>query len=670
MKRVLTNLIEQRVYYSSCLIGAYLLMILVELLTSTPHDIFLSLAPISTLSLGIFFVVGSSLILFTEKIPAFSISKVNILLTNIILLIAIYKSMSFFLSLGLLLSAFVLYTGSFLRKEKLSLLYLLVIVFSTPRLLTLATSNFQDTALKFHTFNLADTRFNIIIWSVIFATILSGAVLLLIHNSPIKQYLERYRKLLTYVIFSLVALYIVYLSVVFVYKVKTFDGSTFDIGLFSQMFHRMSTDLTAITTLERDRVLSHFAVHISPIFYLMLPFYKLFPHVETLEVLQIWVVFSAVIPLRLLLSKLNLSKLANILTVLWFVLLPVLTTAGGYHLHENCFLVPLIFWVFYFIVSEKKWGILISTILLLLVKEDAFIYVISLGMYFLTQNRFNLTNKTKQWLVLTEFLLPLLYFALALLILSKFGEGGMVSRFDAFLLKDENGILAVFKNLVLHPSFAISHLFMAKKLGYLFLMLAPLCFLPLLQRNWSTYFLALPLIVVNLLPDWPYQYDIGFQYSYGSGALLFIMTLLALEDLKLNKHINEKMVISLILVGMIFSGTILHRLTQSWSFNIGYYQQNKEKFEAIKYGLEILPENASIVTEGGYTPALRKHQALYDIFYHNQRKADPLIDYVVIPREQKGKNDVYDPIIASYEELGYKESKYATKELFILEKSN
>ena len=670
MKRVLTNLIEQRVYYSSCLIGAYLLMILVELLTSTPHDIFLSLAPISTLSLGIFFVVGSSLILFTEKIPAFSISKVNILLTNIILLIAIYKSMSFFLSLGLLLSAFVLYTGSFLRKEKLSLLYLLVIVFSTPRLLTLATSNFQDTALKFHTFNLADTRFNIIIWSVIFATILSGAVLLLIHNSPIKQYLERYRKLLTYVILSLATLYVVYLSVVFVYKVKTFDGSTFDIGLFSQMFHRMSTDLTAITTLERDRVLSHFAVHISPIFYLMLPFYKLFPHVETLEVLQIWVVFSAVIPLRLLLSKLNLSKLANILTVLWFVLLPVLTTAGGYHLHENCFLVPLIFWVFYFIVSEKKWGILISTILLLLVKEDAFIYVISLGMYFLTQNRFNLTNKTKQWLVLTEFLLPLLYFALALLILSKFGEGGMVSRFDAFLLKDENGILVVFKNLVLHPSFAISHLFMAKKLGYLFLMLAPLCFLPLLQRNWSTYFLALPLIVINLLPDWPYQYDIGFQYSYGSGALLFIMTLLALEDLKLHKYINEKMVISFIFVGMIFSGTILHRLTQSWSFNIGYYQQNKEKFEAIKYGLEILPENASIVTEGGYTPALRKHQALYDIFYHNQRKADPLIDYVVIPREQKGKNDVYDPIIASYEELGYKESKYATKELFILEKSN
>ena len=668
MKQFWIKLLENRNDYFRCILGAYLFMVLVGLLTSTPHDTFLALAPVSVLTLGSFFVAGSVLVLFAQKIPFLSISEVNILLLNIVLLVSIYKSMSFFLSLGLLLLALVLYIGSFLRKEKLSFSYLLVILFTTPRLLTLASSNFQDTALEFHAFNLADTRFNIIIWPVIFAGLLSGATLLLIHNSPLKQYLERYKKLLTYGVFSIVALYVVYLSVVFIYKVKTFDGSTFDIGLFSQMFHRMSTDLTAITTLERDRVLSHFAVHISPIFYLMLPFYKLFPHVETLEVLQIWVVFSAVIPLKLLLSKLNLSKLANILTILWFVLLPVLTTAGGYHLHENCFLVPLIFWVFYFIVNEKKWGILISTILLLLVKEDAFIYVISIGMYFLSQKRFFLTTKTRKWIVFSEFVLPVLYFGFSMYLLKTYGEGGLISRYDAFLMSNESGISSVLKNLLLHPTFAISHLFMAKKLGYLFLTLAPLCFLPLIQRNWSTYFLSLPLIVINLLSDWPYQHDIGFQYSYGTSALLFIMALLALEDLKLHKLINEKIVISFIFVGMIFSGTILHRLTQSWSFNIGYYQQNKEKFEAIKYGLEILPEDASIVAEGGYTPALRKHQALYDIFYHNQRKADPSIDYIVIPREQKGKNDVYDSVIASYETLGYKESKYATKELFILEK--
>lgn len=41
-----------------------------------------------------------------------------------------------------------------------------------------------------------------------------------------------------------------------------------------------------MTTCERDRVLSHFAVHVSPIYYLFLPFYALFPSPVTLEVLQ------------------------------------------------------------------------------------------------------------------------------------------------------------------------------------------------------------------------------------------------------------------------------------------------------------------------------------------------------------------------------------------------
>lgn len=89
-------------------------------------------------------------------------------------------------------------------------------------------------------------------------------------------------------------------------------------------------------------------------------------------------------------------------------------------------------------------------------------------------------------------------------------------------------MLMVIKNLFFHPGYVISTLLTAKRLGYLFLMFAPVCFLGLLQRRWSTYFLLIPLIVINLLPNWPYQYDIGFQYSYGSGALVFIMTLLAL----------------------------------------------------------------------------------------------------------------------------------------------
>lgn len=668
MKKVLNSFFKKSGNFLTCGIGAYLMMILVDLLTSTSKDLFLTLSPISLLNLGVFFVSVPLLIFVPKKISSLSIHRINIIVSSLILLVAILKSISFFLALGFIFLSLLLFTGAFLRNEKYSYLYLFVILLTTPRLLTLTSINLQDTALGFHAINLAETRFNTILWPVLLAFFLSAIFLILFNNLPIEKYIEKYKKIFNYSVLSFVILYVVYLSIVVAYKVKTFDGSTFDIGIFSQMFHRMSTDLTAITTLERDRVLSHFAVHISPIFYLMLPFYKFLPHVETLEVLQIWVVFSAVIPLRLLLKRLNFSKSINSLIIAWFVLIPVMTTAGGYHLHENCFLVPLIIWLFYFISSEQKWKILLVTLLLLFVKEDAFIYVVSIGLYFLFQKRFSLSSQTKKWIILADFILPVLYFALGLYLLNTYGEGGMVSRFEPYLLEGENGILSVLKNLILHPTYVFSKLLIARKLGYLFFVLAPLVFLPLVQRTWSNYLLSLPLIVINLLPDWPYQYDIGFQYSYGSQTLLFIMALLALEDLKEHKFIKEKTTLAMVTVGIIMSGTLLHHFTHNWSFNIGYYFEHKEKFDTMRYTLESLPEEASVVTEGGYTPALRNHQYLYDIFYHNDKKADDSIDYIVIPREQKGNNKVYDPIIESYESLGYKESKYATKELFILEK--
>lgn len=340
IKKVFRDLVVKTDYAIMCGISAYLTMLMVDLLSATPQDLFLTLAPLSILKVGIFFVVGGALICSHDKLTNSGIRSITMVLSCMTLLIAIYKSMSFFLSLGLILLALILFIVGMFNKEKLSYLYLSVILLAIPRLLTLGSSNFQDQALGFHAVDLSSTRFLSIFWPVAIASIISIAFITLYLKFPIFNYLERHKKIVRTIVFSLVLVYVLYLSVVVVYKVKTNELPTFDIGIFSQMFERMNHDLTPITTLERDRALSHFAIHISPIFYLMLPFYKLFPYVETLEILQLLVVFSGIIPLRLILRKLQFSNLTNTLAILWFMLLPVMTTAGGFHLHENCFLVP------------------------------------------------------------------------------------------------------------------------------------------------------------------------------------------------------------------------------------------------------------------------------------------------------------------------------------------
>ena len=80
-------------------------------------------------------------------------------------------------------------------------------------------------------------------------------------------------------------------------RVESFCAPTFDFGIFSQMFYNMKETGLPMTTVERDGLLSHFAVHMSPIYYLMLPFYCLAPTPATLQVLQAAVMTSAVLPL-------------------------------------------------------------------------------------------------------------------------------------------------------------------------------------------------------------------------------------------------------------------------------------------------------------------------------------------------------------------------------------
>ena len=668
MEKVLGHIFEKRKQFLSYGLSAYLMVVLVNLLHYAPQDIFLALNSGPALNKIMLFVLASVSIGVLEMKTSLNIRRVNIFISCLVLLIAVYKSMSFFLALGLLLLTLLLFVFFKFKGETLSFLYLFTIVGAIPRLLTLVDSNFNDTALGFHAVDLTTTRFYTLIWPVILAVIVSAVLILLFVQLPVKDFLEKHKKIVWWAVLSLSIVYVFYLCVVVYYKVKTIEVSTFDIGIFSQMFERMNTDWTPITTLERDRVLSHFAVHVSPLFYVMLPVYKIFPFVETLDILQVLVAFSAIIPLKLLLTKLKLSQLTNILIVAWFVLFPVITTAGGTHLHENCFLTALIFWLFYFIVSERKLGIIGSTLLLLLVKEDAFIYVISIGAYFLLQKRFTLSKTTKVRILLADIILPLVYFVFAMYLLSVYGEGGMVSRFDTYLQNGESGLLMVLKNLLTHPEYVISTIFTAKRLGYLFLMLAPLCFLPLVQRSWENYLLALPLVVINLLPNWPYQYDIGFQYSYGSAALLFLMAILSLEELYLHKILQEKFVVLTVAIGIVVSGILLHQLTHKWSFNIGYYHQNKQNFDDIRSTLESLPAESSVVAEHPYTSVLKKHQKLYDIFYHNGQKVDSSIDFVVIPRKSKDTSELYVELIKQYESLGYKESKYSSNEIFILEK--
>lgn len=141
MEKVLGNIFEKRKQFLSYGLSAYLMVVLVNLLHYAPQDIFLALNSGPALNKIMLFVLASVSIGVLEMKSSLNIRRINIFISCLVLLIAVYKSMSFFLALGLLLLALVLFIFFKFKGETLSFLYLFTIVGAIPRLLTLVDSN-------------------------------------------------------------------------------------------------------------------------------------------------------------------------------------------------------------------------------------------------------------------------------------------------------------------------------------------------------------------------------------------------------------------------------------------------------------------------------------------------------------------------------------------------
>ena len=664
------------------LINAFLVYAILSLLVLPTETTFIDLKatiPFLFALSFILFIAGCAYLL-TLRLDKFRPQTAFVGLITAYLFLAIVKSPSLLITAGFFLLGFAVYAKLSWEKNKYRQFLPLGLLLTFPKVAYLV---YHPAVIDLQRFVIDNSSWNINrIWMILLSILYAVCAYLLLSRLSDRLFSKALesQKASQY-LYGLVGFlglaYVAYLCIVSAYNVTTLSVSTFDIGIFTQMFESMKRDFSQVTTLERDKFMSHFGVHISPIYYLLLPFYYFFPYGETLEVLQVLVVFSGVIPLYLILKKMDFPSFTKPLILLWFFVTPALTTAGSYHLHENCFLVPLLLWLIYANIRQWKWRLGLIVLLTLMIKEDAFIYVVSIGLYFLLQKRFTLSKRSKWVIILSQLLFPILYFVACLFILNQYGEGAMVSRFDNFLLEGQEGLSKVLENIFLNPTYTFASFFTQAKLKYIFILFLTQAFLPILQREWANYFLFIPLVVINLLSDWIYQVDFGFQYSYGSNTLTLFLSILALEALwqrfsqKGNLVLASKRILGLISLATILSAGILYAHINGWHHNALSYFRDRQRFDDIQYTLSTIPRDKTVLAFHTYTVSLRSVPELYDIFYHNEKEFDEKIDIVVVPRSiLENTESTEHEVLSLYLEQGYQEGAQSTEQVLILEKQN
>lgn len=185
-------------------------------------------------------------------------------------------------------------------------------------------------------------------------------------------------------------------------KHNAFQSYAWDLGGFNQAFYTtMYHGKPFYYTLDlfQNPTGSYFATHMSPILFVLLPFYAVCPSPTTLLVMKSFILAFGAIPLFMLAKHLLNSEKAAFFFGTIYLLYPPLQGANWFDFQQQAIL-PLLFFSQYYFITKNEWkGYFITMLLTLTVEEHVVFAVFVLATYqFIKAGKFERICRTKGFL--------------------------------------------------------------------------------------------------------------------------------------------------------------------------------------------------------------------------------------------------------------------------------
>lgn len=402
-----------------------------------------------------------------------------------------------------------------------------------------------------------------------------------------------------------------------VYRHMIFGTACHDFGLFVQMYHYLSHGIHAYTTCERDTLLSHFNIHSSYIYYVLVPFYKIFPKESTLLIAQAVLAMGGAIPTFFIAKNHKVKGAALILLTFAYVFSISIISPCFYDFHENAFLPTLLMWLLY-AIDRKNWKLIwIMTVLVCIVKEDAPLYTVCIGLFIF----FEMRDDKKRWQGLTMAGLSGCYMVFITKWLTANGDGSTMTatRFGNLMISPDGGLGEVIRNVLLDPSYFFSLLIHESTLTFFLKVMMPLLFLPFITKKIHRYWLMVPFLIMNLTIGAGYGYaaDIDYHYIFGPFCLLLYLTVLNLDDIGPEKQHDLSVLLGSAAM-IFFIGLPLHHLDTKES-----YLLSQDGFRAVEDALDAIPQDATVAASAFMVSHCADRDQIYLFDYNDTNHENP-----------------------------------------------
>jgi uncharacterized membrane protein len=301
---------------------------------------------------------------------------------------------------------------------------------------------------------------------------------------------------------------------------RGYGTPAYDMGIFDQGIWLLSRFKAPFVTIMGRNL---FGDHTSFILLLLVPLYWVYPHAAALLVVQSFVLALGVLPVYLIARRrLESTILATILAGA-FLLHPALQWGNLEQFHPECFLVPLIGFALYAAIEWRPWLLVVTAGLALLVKEDAALLIVPLGIWIAIRREqgfgLGLVAAAAMSAMLTTEVVIRAFVGMPTLYSNRIPFGGPGGFVRMVLRK---------------PGDVLNYLTGDGRPQYLWQMSFPSALVFLRAPGIAA--IGLGVLGANVISNFPYQHQITTHYSLPLVPVIAIGTVVAIGQLKMNRQ--------------------------------------------------------------------------------------------------------------------------------------
>ena len=392
---------------------------------------------------------------------------------------------------------------------------------------------------------------------------------------------------------ALVTAYAVFYGLWSVRKYHAFHAPAFDMAIFDQGVWLLSRFKEPFVTILGLNLFGDHAVFIMVFF---VPLYWVWSTPETLLVVQSIALALGGFPVYLLARKVLRNRWLALVPTFSYLLYPALGWLNMENFHPDSLAVPLALFALYFMTFQKWRRFLVMVGLLLLVKEDVWLFVVPLGVYVAVRHDLKIG--------LSTIAVSVGWFLLAFFVIQPALSGVPPGSLDSWRIP-YGGMGGLLKTMFTAPWDVIGYMMTAEKVKYLFQLMTPLLFLPLL--DWRAL-MAVPVLFFNLVSTFWYQSNIQYHYT---SLLIPVLVVAAIFGLERFRKIKVRW--TLAVVGM----AVTVACAYAWGPLPGsrtpssYPDPNHESVVSAKSILALIPEDAAVAADDRFAAHMANRELVY-----------------------------------------------------------